>query len=228
LYARPPLIDTSSFDAAVLAGYPQYSPLPVDLGPATIELRPAHNAIRVWSWGETESHLPAGARSAVLVDLVSAPDSVDALPSTGRRARDERPVRLQVGDVVVLEETADPATDGLGPADPSHRQAVRLTHVRRLVDELYDLPLVEVQWADEDALTFDLAVTSAGRFCCQADANVVLVEHGIPVQAALDPGQAVLGQAPLTFSTPFPDPAAVAAQQAHALRGLYADWREEV
>jgi len=219
-----PVIDAAD---PLLASCQQYSALPDPASPekADVHLRPAHTAIKLWSWGESDSHLVTGATQAVLVDgeLASGESQQRAAG-----ARHKRTLRLRVGDVLILEETADPATAGLGPADPTHRQAVRLTEVRSLYDELYEQPLVEIRWAGADALRFDLGVKAAGRDCAQASGNVVLVAHGREVKEPLDLSNPTLSQPGLSFSTPFPDPGAVAVQQAHRLRGMYGAWREEL
>jgi predicted phage baseplate assembly protein len=206
---RAPVLDASAANAA---GYPLYAPLAPPGTP--IVLRPAHGAIEIWSWGETDSHLVVGATRAVLVDGTSEPTS------------DGRVLELVVGDVLLFEETHNPLSSGLGPADPSHRQAVRLTRVERLYDPLYDQTLLGVEWGVEDALRFELAVKASGRDCAQACANALLVTNGRAVDELFDPSLPSLGQGPLTFSVPFPDPRAVAAQQAQRLAGLFDDWRE--
>jgi predicted phage baseplate assembly protein len=223
LRARPPLIDATAFPADRLAALQQYSPLPARppgaRAGAELSLAPAHNAIELWAWGERDSHLVAGATSAVLVDG-ERPRSDDELP---RRA-----LRLGAGDVVVFEETRDPIDPRDELADPGHRQAVRLTDVHPTVDELYGQALLEVRWAPEDALGFDLAVTARGRACCKANGNVVLVAHGIDTTEDVELEAPRLSRAPLSFSGAFPDLGTVARHQARRLRAMYASWRREI
>ena len=223
LRARPPLIDATTFPADRLAALQQYSPLPARPpgagGRAELSLVPAHNAIELWAWGERDSHLVAGATSAVLVD--------------GERSRGDgepprRALQLRVGDVIVLEETRDPANPRDELADPGHRQAVRLTDVHPIVDELYGRALLAVRWAPEDALGFDLAVTARGRACCRANGNVVLVAHGIDATEDVELSAPRLSRPHLSFSGAFPDPHLVARHQARRLRSLYASWRREI
>jgi Baseplate J-like protein len=226
---QAPVFDAANVDPLVLAGYQQYSPLPPPAAGATMSLYPAHNAIRLWSWGETDSHLVRGATRAVLIDTAIAPSTLHEVETATPGAEPARALALQIGDVLVLEETADPASGGIAPGDPTLRQPVRVTGIRRLYDELYALPLLEVRWGAQDALQFDLAVTAAGRFCSVASGNTVLVTHGItvvdePVQLAA----ATLNQRNVSFSPPFPDPAMVAGQQARALHSLHRAWREEL
>jgi predicted phage baseplate assembly protein len=220
LEARPPLLEERSVPPDTLAALPQYTPLPAHLGPLgreaeLVSLRPAHNRIELWSWGEQTGRLAAGATSASLVDGPAGEPP-------------KRVLQLAVGDVLVLEETGDPLTQGNGPADPAHRQAVRLTEVRRAFDELYRQPLLEVRWAAEDALGFELRLIAGGHAISQATGNVLLVSHGVAVDERLELSSPRLQRPGLTFSTPFPNPQIVARHQARALRGLYGRWRREV
>jgi hypothetical protein len=220
---RPPVLDAGALDPGRLAALQQYSPLPAFTG-SPGDQREArfwrgHHDIKLWSWGEPSSRLVAGATCAVLAD---------GHPVAGASAEPLRRLRLEVGDVIVLEETHDPATRGAGPGNPAHRQAVRLTAVRRCSDELYDQPLLEVHWAPQDALRFDLVVRAGGHACGRAVANVLLVAHGQAVSEPVDLGAPVLAHPQVGFSTPFPDPAAVAVHQSSTLRALYGSWRHEL
>ncbi|MFE6174972.1 putative baseplate assembly protein [Streptomyces sp. NPDC056464] len=139
-----------------------------------LELRVAHNAIRLWTWGGEVRTLPKGATSATLRDAW-----VD--PETCR----ERQLDLRPGDLLVLEEVKGPRTGTPGDADPGHRQAVRLTSVTPGVDRIEDQPVLEVAWTAEDALRFPLCLTTrGGRDCLPVEdvtlarGNVVLVDHG--------------------------------------------------
>ncbi|WP_406418109.1 putative baseplate assembly protein [Streptomyces sp. NBC_01614] len=139
-----------------------------------LELRVAHNAIRLWSWGGEVCTLPKGATSATLRDAWVDPET----------CRDRR-LDLRPGDVLVLEEVKGTRTGTPGDADPSHRQAVRLTSVTPAVDRIEDQPVLEVTWAAADALRFPLCLTTrGGRDCLPVEdvalarGNVVLVDHG--------------------------------------------------
>jgi predicted phage baseplate assembly protein len=217
----PPVLLASAFPDGPLASLQQYTPLAVQPGADGPEpeqtLLPAHSAIGLWSWGECDSHLAAGATSAVLAD---------GPPLNGEDQEPERTLELRAGDVIILEETRDPLSPAAGPGDPALRQAVRLTGVHRLMDELYRQPLLEVQWAPEDALGFDLAVTAAGYPCSQAWGNVVLVANGVAGTDPVTVAAPALTRPGLGYATPFPDPQAVARHQARALRALYHQWRE--
>jgi predicted phage baseplate assembly protein len=144
-------------------------------------LRPAHNAIHFWTWGDDECCLPEGTTSATLRD---------AWAEETRYEGGERPraLALEPGDVLVFEERIGPGTGNPADADPAHRQAVRLTAVTQAVDELYDQPVVEIAWALQDALDFPLCIsTFAGEDCAPIDCvsvacgNVVLVDHGATI-----------------------------------------------
>ncbi|WP_225847560.1 putative baseplate assembly protein [Streptomyces sp. HPF1205] len=134
-------------------------------------VRPEHNAIRLWTWGDEECVLPAGATSASLRD--------------GEGPGRPRRLKLRPGDLLLLEEVLDPRTGTAAGADPAHRQVVRLTEVTPLTDTLYDQHVLEVSWATEDALAFPLCVSARGGADCApmhdvgvARGNVVLVDHG--------------------------------------------------
>jgi hypothetical protein len=156
---------------------------------ADATLYEAHNEISFYAWGERECCVSAGATRATLRDGSS---------SAGR-------LRLRAGDVLVFTERLGPDTGDEADADPSHRHAVRLTRVApeaRLTDDgqdrlpgppLFDPltaePIVEIEWADEDALPFPLclsAVTETSREYVPevsvALGNVVLADHGRTVK----------------------------------------------
>lgn len=143
----------------------------VDSEPA--ELRPAHNTIRFWTWGDEVCALPRGAVSATLRD------------GWTDRKRTTRTLALSPGDLLVFEEVRGRRSGTPGDADPAHRQAVRLTSVTPGVDELAGQPVLEVTWAREDALAFPLCLSTRGGPDCApvedvtvARGNVVLVDHG--------------------------------------------------
>ena len=187
-----------------------------------LTVKKVHNDIALWAWGERESWLRAGATTAVLADGWADPD--DHGPSAPRL------LDLRAGDVVVFEATVDPS--GIGPPDPAKRHPVRLTAVHSSVDRLYRQPILEITWAPPDALPFDLQVTAhAGGgttvACAAVRGNVVLVGDGAVVTEQLAAGQTILGNSPLTWACPYPDPAAVARHQARMLRRLPRDWRRE-
>ena len=117
-----------------------------------VAVSPAHNEVALWAWGEHDSWLRAGATTAVLADGWT--DPADHGPSAPRS------LSLQAGDVVVFEATPDPS--GIGPPDPAQRHPVRLTAVHPSVDRLYDQAILEITWAEAEALPFDLQVSAPG------------------------------------------------------------------
>ncbi|MEV7026013.1 hypothetical protein [Kitasatospora sp. NPDC093558] len=211
-----------------------------------VPLRPAHNLIHLWTWGDAECCLPAGTTSATLVD----------------GSADRRALCLRPGDVLVFEEILGARTGAPADADRSHRQAVRLVSVTEDVDRLYKQPLVQVTWAHEDALAFPLCVSARGGPECTdlevgvARGNTVLVEHGAHIDWCHQPAETIdvpvlppqepscsscgtddtdghpaypplpvrfspaLRQTPVTQSAPFPTDAVIAAAQAARLLGL--------
>jgi hypothetical protein len=100
--------------------------------------------------------------------------------------RPERKLHLQPGDILIFEEKAGPKTGNPADADPNHRHAVRLTKVTPGVDLLYNQPVVEIEWAEADALPFPLCISAIGpppdceplENISVACSNVILVDHG--------------------------------------------------
>lgn len=98
----------------------------------------------------------------------------------------ERCLHLAAGDLLLFQETRGPRTGVLADADPTHRQVVRLTRVTPTVDPLFDIPVLEIEWAPEDALGFTLCISTIGpapacrplRWVSVARGNIVLVDHG--------------------------------------------------
>ena len=163
----------------------RYTPVRAALGPPaamtadgrgqgpTVAVSPAHNPVALWAWGERDSWLRAGATTAVLADGWT--DPADHGPSAPRS------LSLQAGDVVVFEATQDPS--GIGPPDPAQRHPVRLTAVHASVDRLYDQAILEITWAEAEALPFDLQVSAPSPAdttvpCAVVRANTVLVGDG--------------------------------------------------
>lgn len=213
-----------------------------------ITLRTAHYQIGLWTWGDHDCCLPAGATAATLVD---------GEPNT------KRVLKLAPGDVLIFEELRGPKTGAEADKNMNHRQAVRLTSVTPAVDPLFEQPVLEVTWAREDALLFPLCVNTRGGPGCAdivvgvARGNVVLVEHGgrvedeplgVPVEDPVEPGcpdpvcfgcgdfgtpsrtahysliptrfRPQISGVPVTHSAPFPPPDVAAGAQADWLREL--------
>jgi predicted phage baseplate assembly protein len=155
-----------------------------------IVLRPAHGEIPLWTGGDADFCLAAGATAATLVD--GEPPHRHHHGGGQHRA-----LRLVPGDVLVFEEVRGAVTGAVADADHSHTQAVRLTAVTETVDDRTGQPLLEVSWAARDALAFPFRVSARGGPDCVelvigvARGNAVLVEHGrglapepVPVPAA--------------------------------------------
>ncbi|MGW2253950.1 putative baseplate assembly protein [Kitasatospora sp. NPDC001660] len=248
------------FTAAPPSGFPQTGPV-IDAGELArsrmpvfhplqqheIVLRPEHNRISLWTWGDRACCLPVGATEATLLDEVvgagARADHDGYGDDDDNGQRPARPLRLAPGDILVFEEVLGPVTGALADADPEHRQAVRLTRVTESIDALYDTRVLEIAWAAEDALTFPLCVTAPGspdREVSVARGNAVLVEHGTwnswapgtapeqlrvpaadgpaaPIARAFTP---VLAGTPVTRTAPYPRPAELSAAQARQLARL--------
>ena len=118
-------------------------------------------------------------------------------PPTPLPPAPKRKLHLQVGDILIFEEVLGPRTGAAADADPRHRQAVRLTRVEPGEDPLYTVkvaalddelptPVVEIEWAVEDALEFPLCLSATlpAPDCTLVEAvsvahgNVILVDHG--------------------------------------------------
>ncbi|WP_321930953.1 putative baseplate assembly protein [Paraburkholderia guartelaensis] len=146
-----------------------------------VELRAAHTQIAFYTWGDCACCLPTGTTRATLLDSWTS----------GADGARTRALDLHEGDVLIFEEVIGPLTGNPADADPTHRQAVRLTSVTQSADPLYDAekggtPVVEIAWCPGDALTFPLclsAVMPAPDCTCRdgisvARGNVVLVDSG--------------------------------------------------
>ena len=151
---------------------------------STITFRPECNTFAFYTWGDQECCLEKGATRATLVDP-------RAPPVEGHRAES----LLLEGDILIFEEVIGPKTGLPADARRDHRHAVRLTKVETLIDALFNVPLLEIEWSVEDALPFDLclsAVTPSPE--CRrivdvsiATGNVVVVTHGGSQQDPLGP-----------------------------------------
>jgi hypothetical protein len=177
-------VDTSTYEI--------FEPLYWTGGPP-ISVRAAHSKISFYTWGDCECCLAVGATCATLKDSWVAPPpagTTAAAPPPADPTARERTLKLDVGDMLIFEEVLGPKTGQPSDADPSHRQAVRLTKVVPTIDPLYGgpdgTPIVEIEWASEDALKFPLCISSQAPppdcDCLEdvsvARGNVVLVDHG--------------------------------------------------
>lgn len=184
-----------------------------------LQVRSAHNEIRLHPWSEIGCCLPAGATRATLQ------------PDPG--------LALEAGDHLLFEEVRGPSGE-LADADPRHRQVVRLTRVVTtrqdgsaavpLTDPLDGTLIAEIEWDPTDALTFPLCISSVtddGTLVSSdlsvARGNIVLADHGFTTAAPLDPPDVPSGRpyrpamvsGPLTCTAPLEPgvPAAAALLQ---------------
>jgi hypothetical protein len=152
---------------------------------APLTLYSAHNNIGFHTWSDDECCLPKGATTAFLRD------------------DDANRLRLRKGDVLVFEARASTTTGKAVDADRLQRHAVRLTRVdpeapladgvrgvppvRR--DPVTDQALVEIGWADADALPFPLCLSKRIGGVLVTDmasavGNVALADHGLSAPRA--------------------------------------------
>jgi hypothetical protein len=172
---------------------------PVD-GKTKIALHAKHSEIPFYTWGNTQCCLPKGATRATLKDGETLPEEAPrqepAATATGKAKAYPRPpepeppppapsgVTLAPGDYLLFEEVLGPETGNPADADRTRRHVVRLTHATRAVDDVERQPIVEIEWADEDALPFPLCLSAIVGEACKPTAisvargNMVLVDHG--------------------------------------------------
>ena len=130
-----------------------------------VTLHQAHDQISFHTWSDEGCCLPKGATSATLQDS------------------DDDPLQLEEGDVLIFEELLSPETGLADDRDLQHRQAVRLTLVETGRDTLYDQPIVGIEWASDDALSFPLCISAVVEGDTLSDisvavGNVALADHG--------------------------------------------------
>ncbi|MGH7456545.1 MAG: putative baseplate assembly protein, partial [bacterium] len=129
-----------------------------------ITFYPTHNVIHFYTWDDRECCLPRGATSATLFGQL-ADESQEPFPTEPARQLQETPLlHLKAGDVLIFEEVIGPKTGDPDDANPNHRHAVRLTKVEAGFDALHDppRPVVEIAWAQEEALPFPLCISAIG------------------------------------------------------------------
>ncbi len=160
--------------------------------------------------GTTEPN--GGATPAGYTPAPSADAADGARKDTGRAStRLPAPTRaldIHVGDVLIFQEVLGAKTGNPADADPSRRWAVRITKVELTEDPVYlvdvprsretrhvPTPLVNIEWAPEDALPFPFCISALGQApeCAYladisvALGNLVLVDHGRTVSQTLPP-----------------------------------------
>lgn len=196
LKSRTPLTTRTAADPATIAPDEFAKRLPFE--PLVfetmhdLELREGNNAIAFHTWSDSRCALPRGAKR-VTVRKAETPASPAAL--------------LRVGDFLALQELAT----------PGKRHVVRLTEVKERRDEIEGLDVIDVRWAEEDALPFDLVLDTleeppgapAKRIVrAQAAANIALADHGLTLPMAGVPAATAAEQRPTL------DPAHAPAQGA--------------
>lgn len=149
---------------------------------APVQLYSAHNEIHFYTRGQKKCCLERGSTSATLLD---------SLVATGENGQKQRSLALKEGDVLIFEEVLGPKTGIPEDADPTRRQAVRITRRTEGKDPTIKTngeptPYLEVEWAPEDALLFPFCISAIGpapdcpyiENISVARGNVLLVDHG--------------------------------------------------
>ncbi|MEG4233979.1 putative baseplate assembly protein [Microcoleus sp. Pol11C3] len=125
------------------------------------------DTIHFYTWGNEQCYLPKGSTQATL-------HNKDGLLSK----------RLTRNSVLVLEEVRGWETGEQKDTNRQHRHVVRLTQIEDTIDLLTGDKIVEVAWAVEDALPFDLYISNIDaqgkpiHDISVARGNVVLVDAG--------------------------------------------------
>ena len=140
-----------------------------------------HNRMEFYTWGDEKCCLPKGATRATLSghypELLIDKD--------------------YAGQFLLFEEVLGPNTGVKDDADPKRRQVIRLNRVELTTDPLPPSmgEITEIQWSDDDALTFPLCISSETNTnqpkpisnVSIARGNMVLVDHGETINEDLDP-----------------------------------------
>lgn len=213
--------------------YEVFEPLAADTQ-QPLRLYQHHNAIWFYTWGDTGCCLPRGATSATLQDYphdlnaeqeyilqelqedetgepggngkASSQVRRQSTSSSSPSQQDRILNNLNPGDFLFFEEVKGAKTGVPEDANPQRRQMVRLTSVVRDVDELYGKNIVQIEWAQEDALQFPFCISAIGPASegCQlienisvARGNVLLVDHGQTIVAEQ------LGSVPVATTTAY-------------------------
>ena len=170
-----------------------------------------HSELHFYTWRDKACCLPRGTTQATLIgDLVrdTQPEEPPCKPGDDPGQGEEPSIRqkftdvddavpklhLKPGDVLIFEEVIGPETGHPEDADPKHRHAIRLIMVEAGTDPLNGQSVVEITWAEEDALPFPLCLSSLGPTPeCEiienisvAWGNVILVDHGQTTEEDLD------------------------------------------
>ena len=134
-----------------------------------VTLHPACNTLSFYTWSDPTCVLPMGATSATLID------------------KNQQLLQcLHPGRVLLFEEVKGAKSGERVDADLARRHGVRLTKVDRAHDELEDLSLVTIAWAQADALPFALTLSqlvddNPVTDLTVARGNVILTDHGYTI-----------------------------------------------
>jgi predicted phage baseplate assembly protein len=150
-----------------------------------VVLQEAQSCIKFYTWDDRECCLPKGSTKATLRCKGS---------HRHKKSRQCPIMSLKEGDILIFEEVKGPRTGHKDDADKTHRHPVRLIKVAYTEDDLHGeddskdppVPLVEIEWAEEDALPFPLCISAIGsepqcdliEDISVAIGNVILVDHG--------------------------------------------------
>ena len=140
-----------------------------------LTLHSVHNELSFYTWDDLECCLPKGATKATLY------------------RKDQDPIHLTPGHVLIFEEVISPTTGVKADADLLKRCAVRLTKVTDETDVISNINVVEIEWHESDALPFAMCISERvnGVFMENisiARGNIVLADHGLKVEHnALNP-----------------------------------------
>ena len=142
-----------------------------------IDLYTDLNEISFYTWGQDDCYLPQGSTRATLLDRITL---------SGERALGQ----LKPGRALIFEEVKNPYNGLKEDADPARKHVVRLIDVQFTRDMLYDELVVQIEWAGEDALPFDMCISSrsGGNLIdgvSKAYGNVILADHGRTVSETL-------------------------------------------
>jgi hypothetical protein len=222
-----------------------------------LDAEPTLNELRIHTWGNERCCLPRGQTTLHLY-------AVDTAKPAAPKA--VAPDKLKAGDLLLIEEQLGPETGSQADADPTHRQVVTIIKVQILTDPVFlaaldadgglvatstgtqnddKLPLVEVTWRPEDALTFPLCLAATPNngtvllAVSLARANIVAADHGRTIAEVREFAPSIggerqritLGHAPLTIvpssrSAPAGDTnSSVTLQITHA-SGATDDWSQ--
>jgi hypothetical protein len=180
----------------------------------------AHNTIDFYTWRNLTYCLPKGSTQATLFD-----GDCDV---TGHEIR---LLNLAVGDVLIFEETH--SRNGVAEdKNVSHRHAVRLTSIKKAVDELSNPKkcVLNIEWGLEDALPFSLCLCKDAKPVAVAHGNVLLADYGVSLEAEklVDPDIRLnfrprLKRNPLTFRGSFDASASAFSAFNYDPQNAYAD-----